>query len=64
MILARQGYTDDDAGLIVLKLVHLAEKPPPGEPSATSSYNPPASNEDAPVVPAPGPGPTPPPRER
>ena len=52
VILARQGYTDDDAGLIVLKLLHPGGNSDAGSESAPTSYNPETSNEVAPVEPA------------
>ena len=54
VILARQGYTEDDAGLIVLKLVHPAQESDPGSESPTTGYNHPASDDVVPVEPAAG----------
>jgi len=53
VILARQGYTDGDAGLIVLKLVHPGGNSAPRSESPPTSYNPPTSDEVAPVEPTP-----------
>ena len=52
VILARQGYTEDDAGLIVLKLVHAPRNLDPGHESPPTSYNPPTSDQVVPVEPA------------
>ena len=52
VILARQGYTEEDAGLIVLKLAHSGPKADSGADSAATSYNPPTSKEVAPGEPA------------
>ena len=54
VILARQGYSEDDAGLIVLKLVHPARESDPGSESPTTGYNLPASDDVVPVEPAAG----------
>ncbi len=48
VILARQGYTEQDAAVIVLKMVHVAT---PAEEIPATSYNPGASNEVTPGTP-------------
>jgi hypothetical protein len=52
VILARQGYTDEDAGLIVLKLAQTATDPAPETGSGPTSYNLSTSDEVAPGEPA------------
>jgi len=51
VILAWQGYTPDDAGLIVLKLVHPRLNADPESESSPPGYNPPTSDEVAPLNP-------------
>lgn len=52
VILARQGYTDNDAGLIVLKLVHPAQDSDPGSEPQPTGYNPRVPDDVVPVEPA------------
>jgi hypothetical protein len=52
VILARQGYAADDAGIIVLKLVQAEPDPAAGAESEPAGYNPPTSDEAAPGEPA------------
>ncbi|NIM01339.1 MAG: PQQ-binding-like beta-propeller repeat protein [Acidobacteria bacterium] len=51
VILARQGYTEQDASVIILKLVHMEPELPPAEETAPTSYNPETSDEVAPGAP-------------
>jgi len=52
IILARQGYTDQDAGLIVLKILELGPNSVPTAEIAATGYNRPTSDEAPPVEPA------------
>lgn len=60
VILARQGYSEADAGLIVLKLATVAPDPASEGESDPTSYNPPTSDEVAPGEPASDPRAVPP----
>jgi hypothetical protein len=52
VLLARQGYSGEDATLIVLKLEAKEANPAIGDESAPKGYNPPTSNEAVPGEPA------------